>query len=88
MTGEVVTQDVAEMSSVMSTWLHDVGRLLHWVERVVENSEPSDDAPAEVRALLPMMLPMIRECRAQVPSSEMIEAWLRSVAEHRDNVGA
>ncbi len=86
MQGEPVTQDVTEMAAVTNAWLRDVGRLLQWVEQVIEHSQPLGDAPADVKALVPLMLPMIRQCRAQVPTSEMIEAWLRSVAESREAV--
>ena len=85
MPGDAAVQNVAEMSSVTSSWLHDVGRLLQCVERVIEHSQPAKDAPAEIGSLLPILLPMIRECRAQVPTSEMMEAWLRSFAGARIN---
>jgi hypothetical protein len=86
MQGEAVTQDIAEMAAVTNTWLRDVGRLLQWAETVIEHSQPLGDAPADVKALVPLMLPMIRQCRAQVPTSEMMEAWLRSVADSREAV--
>ena len=86
MQGESITQDVTEMATVTSAWLRDVGQLLRWAETVIEHSQLVGDAPADVKALVPLMLPMIRQCRSQVPTPEMIEAWLRSVAESREAV--
>lgn len=79
MTGELPDSGCAEISSTIADWLVDLGRLLQCVERVIENSRPMEDCPIEVKSLLPLLLPLIRQCRSQVPSEEMIEVWVRSV---------
>ena len=79
----------AEVSVAVSGWLQDVGRLLQSVQVVVENATPTHDAPAAVGAMLLELPPLIRQCRAQVPTAEMVEAWVRSVSlPHNGHNGA
>jgi hypothetical protein len=80
MTGEAAGQQVGEVSTAVTEWLQDVSRLLQCVQIVVEHAQPLDDAPAEVRGLIPLLPPLIRQCRAQVPTDEMVQAWLRFLA--------
>ena len=75
-----------QVSSQVVDWLRDLTRLLQCIERVVEQSRPNDDAPIEVTTLMPLLLPLIRQCRSQVPSEEMIEVWVREVQQKRQSI--
>lgn len=78
MPGET-SKDLGEITSTIVDWLADLGRLLQCIERVIDHSRPSEDCPIEVKTLMPLLLPLIRQCRSQVPSAQMIEVWVRSV---------
>lgn len=91
MTGDVLRDgsEVAEVCVAVSEWVEQVGRFLGVVQAAIEQSHPRDDATAEVRAVVGQLPALIRQCRAQVPTPEMIQTWVqtltdcRRVAEHR-----
>ena len=73
---------VAQVSGAVSEWVEQVGRFLAVLQAAVEQSRPKDDATAEVRALSGQLPALIRQCRAQVPTPEMIRTWVKSVSEN------
>lgn len=80
MIGEPGVGGAGQVSTAVSGWLVDVGKLLQCVQLVVENATPARDAPPEVGMLLPQLPAMIRQCRAQVPTGDMVAVWVRSLA--------
>jgi len=94
MIGEPGVGGAGQVSTAVSEWLVDVGKLLQCVQLVVEHARPARDAPPEVGMLLPQLPAMIRQCRAQVPTDDMVAVWVRSLAaesiqgnRHRDANG-
>jgi hypothetical protein len=75
--------DVVEVSVAVSAWVEQVGRFLGVVQAALEQSRPTDDATAEVRAVVGQLPALIRECRAQVPTPEMIHTWVQTLADAR-----
>ena len=75
---EVISVD--KVSGAVAEWVDQVGRFLSVLQVAVEQSRPKDDASAEVRALSVQLPAMIRECRAQVPTPEMIRIWVKSLS--------
>ena len=71
----------AEVSVAVNTWVEQVGQFLAVLQAALEETRPKDDASAEVRALVRQLPAILRECRAQVPTPEMIRTWVRSVSE-------
>ena len=74
------------VSGAVAEWVDQVGRFLGVLQVALEESSPRDDASAEVRALAGQLPALIRQCRAQVPTPEMIRTWVRSV--NADGSGA
>jgi hypothetical protein len=85
-------QSVENVSAAVAGWVDDVGRFLGVLQKALEESRPREDASPEVRALAGQLPALIRECRAQVPTPEMIRTWVKSVsieeAEEPQAVGA
>ena len=75
--------EVAEVSGAVSDWVEQVGRFLGVVQAALEQSHPREDATAEVRALVGQLPALIRQCRAQVPTPDMIHTWVQTLAEGR-----
>ena len=75
---EVISVD--KVSGAVAEWVDQVGRFLSVLQVAIEQSRPKDDATAEVRALSVQLPAMIRECRAQVPTPEMIRIWVKSLS--------
>ena len=68
-----------QVSDAVAAWVEQVGRFLSVIQVALEQSDPRDDASAEVRALSGQLPALIRQCRAQVPTPEMIRTWVRSL---------
>ena len=77
---------VEEVSGAVAEWVDQVGRFLGVLQVAIEESSPREDASAEVRALAGQLPALIRQCRAQVPTPEMIRTWVRSLS--ADGAGA
>ena len=73
---------VAHVSGAVSEWVEQVGRFLGVLQAALEQSRPREDATAEVRALSGQLPALIRQCRAQVPTPDMIRTWVKTVSEH------
>ena len=73
--------EVAEISGAVSEWVEQVGRFLCVVQAALEQSRPREDASAEVRAVVGQLPALIRQCRAQVPTPDMIHTWVQTLAE-------
>lgn len=88
MTGDVSSggdgAPVAEVSGAVAQWVEQVGRFLGVVQAALEQSRPKDDASAEVRAVAGQLPALIRQCRAQVPTPEMIHTWIQTLSEKRE----
>ena len=76
---EPVSSD--QVAWAVAEWVDQVGRFLGVLQAAVEQSSPRDDATAEVRAVSGQLPAMIRQCRAQVPTPDMIRIWVKSVSE-------
>jgi hypothetical protein len=77
--GESSAAPVETVSNAVAEWVEQVGRFLGVLQLALEQSHPRDDATAEVRALSGQLPALIRQCRAQVPTPEMIRTWVKSV---------
>ena len=75
------TSATAEVSVAVNTWVEQVSQFLGVLQKALEETRPKEDASAEVRALVGQLPAIIRECRAQVPTPDMIRTWVRSLAE-------
>jgi hypothetical protein len=73
-------ESVESVSLAVAGWVGDVGRFLGVLQTALEQSRPNDDASTEVRALAPQLPALIRQCRAQVPTPEMIRTWVKSLS--------
>jgi hypothetical protein len=73
---------VAEVSVAVNSWVAQVGQFLGVLQTAIEETRPREDASAEVRALVAQLPALIRECRAQVPTPDMIRTWVRSLCEY------
>lgn len=71
---------VAEVSGAVATWVEQVGRFLAVLQAALEQSRPREDASPEVRALSNQLPALIRQCRAQVPTPEMIHTWVKTLS--------
>jgi len=80
--GEVSTE-IAEVSLAVSQWVEQVGGFLVVVQAALEQSRPREDATAEVLAVVGQLPALIRQCRAQVPTPEMIRTWVQSLADNK-----
>jgi hypothetical protein len=74
---------IAEVSGAVAQWVEQVGRFLGVLQVALEQSRPSDDASAEVRALSGQLPALIRQCRAQVPTPEMIRTWVKTLTDDK-----
>ncbi len=70
---------VETVSDAVAEWVEQVGQFLGVLQAALEQSRPRDDATAEVRALSGQLPALIRQCRAQVPTPEMIRTWVKSL---------
>src|SRR5690349_19652196 len=75
--------DVAEVSGAVAAWVEQMGQFLGVVQAALEQSRPREDATAEVRAVAGQLPALIRQCRAQVPTPDMIHTWVQTLAEGR-----
>jgi hypothetical protein len=78
---------VEQVSDAVSAWVEQVGRFLGVLQVALEQSHPREDATAEVRALSGQLPALIRQCRAQVPTPEMIRTWVKSLNGHLEPAG-
>ena len=78
---QVEPASVEAVSGAVAEWVDQVGRFLGLLQVAIEQSSPRPDASAEVRALAAQLPALIRQCRAQVPTPEMIRTWVKSVSE-------
>jgi hypothetical protein len=76
-----VSASVNQISGAVTEWVDQVGRFLGVLQLALEQSRPRDDAPAEVRAMSGQLPALIRQCRAQVPTPEMIRVWVKTLSE-------
>lgn len=72
---------VDQVSGAVAQWADQLGQFLGIVQVALEQSSPRDDASAEVRALSGQLPALVRQCRAQVPTPEMIRTWVKSLSE-------
>ena len=72
---------ITEVSGAVAEWVEQVGRFLGVIQLALEQSRPNDDASAEMRALSGQLPALIRQCRAQVPTPEMIRTWVKTLTE-------
>ena len=72
-----------QVSDAVAAWVEQVGRFLGVIQVALEQSDPRDDASAEVRALSGQLPALIRQCRAQVPTPEMIQTWVKSLTDNK-----
>jgi hypothetical protein len=73
-------ESVECVSIAVAGWVDEVGRFLGVLQTALEESRPKDDASAEVRALVGQLPALIRQCRAQVPTPDMIRTWVKSLS--------
>ena len=73
-------QSIDNVSVAVAGWVDEVSRFLGLLQTAIEESRPKDDASAEVRALVSQLPALIRQCRAQVPTPEMIRTWVKSLS--------
>jgi hypothetical protein len=73
--------DVKQMSNVIRAWLRDLNPLLALVEDVLSQCHSQQEASSPLHESAQMLRPLIRQCRAQIPSEEMVLIWLRMLAE-------
>jgi hypothetical protein len=81
MTGQTNGTGIAEVSGAVAEWVEQVGRFLGVLQVALEQSRPNDDATAEMRALSGQLPALIRQCRAQVPTPEMIRTWVKTLTD-------
>lgn len=81
-TAEDVSVD--KVSGAVTEWVDQVARFLGVLQVALEQSRPRDDASEEVRALAGQLPALVRQCRAQVPTPEMIRTWVRHLSEEQD----
>src|SRR4051794_29759259 len=79
--GPSADTQVDKVSAAVAEWVDQVGRFLGVLQLSLEQSRPKDDASAEVRALSGQLPALIRQCRAQVPTPEMIRTWVKSLSD-------
>src|SRR3982751_5669309 len=90
MVGGTPGTGIAEVSGAVTEWVEQVSRFLGVLQVALEQSRPNEDASAEMRALSGQLPALIRQCRAQVPTPEMIRTWVKSLSddESPQRVGA
>jgi len=69
-----------QVADAVTQWVDQVGRFLGVLQVALEESRPRDDASPEVRALSGQLPALLRQCRAQVPTPEMIRTWVKSLS--------
>ena len=80
---------IDRVSGAVADWVDQMGRFLGVLQVALEQSRPSDDASAEVRALSGQLPALIRQCRAQVPTPEMIRTWVKTLSDGAESpIGA
>ena len=77
-----------KVSGAVSEWVDQMARFLGVLQVTLEQSAPREDASAEVRALSGQLPALIRQCRAQVPTPEMIRTWVKAVSQNGANAPA
>ena len=75
------TTSVEKVSGAVTEWVDQVARFLGVLQVTLEQTHPRDDASAEVRALAGQLPALVRQCRAQVPTPEMIRTWVKHLSE-------
>ena len=70
-----------KVSDAVTEWVDQVARFLGLLQVALEQSRPREDASAEVRALAGQLPALVRQCRAQVPTPEMIRTWVKTLSE-------
>jgi hypothetical protein len=86
-TGGATGTGITEVSGAVAEWVEQVGRFLGVLQVALEQSRPNDDASAERRALSGQLPDLIRQCRAQGPTPEMIRTWVKTLTEDRLPLG-
>ena len=71
---------VDKVAGAVTDWVDQLGRFLGVVQVALEQSNPREDASAEVRALSAQLPALVRQCRAQVPTPEMIRTWVKTLS--------
>jgi len=79
-----VPGEIRDVSVAVSQWVEQVGKFLGVVQATLEQSRPREDATAEVLAVAGQLPALIRQCRAQVPTPEMIQTWVQTLSDARE----
>jgi len=75
---------IAEVSGGVSQWLAETAALLALLQQTIEHVQPNQQAAPEVRQLIAQLPALVRQCRAQVPTPEMVQTWVRVVMDASD----
>ena len=79
--GNAEGMSVEKVSGAVTEWVDQVARFLGVLQVALEQTRPKDDASDEVRALAGQLPALVRQCRAQVPTPEMIRTWVKTLSE-------
>lgn len=83
MTKRQPEMDIEQLSNLIRAWLRDLNPLLGLVDDVLSQCHSQQDASSPLHESVQLLRPLIRQCRAQIPSEEMVLTWLRMLAEKR-----
>jgi hypothetical protein len=75
---------VAEVSGSVSAWLADTSAFLGMLQETLQHVRPTDDAGADVNRRLAQLPVLLRQCRSQIPTPEMIQTWVSLLAEREE----
>ena len=73
-----------KVSDAVTEWVDQVAQFLGVLQVAIEQSRPREDASAEVQALAGQLPALVRQCRAQVPTPQMIRTWVKTLSEGAD----
>jgi hypothetical protein len=75
---------VAEVCGGVSGWLSDTSALLSALQDAVEQMVPRESAGNEARQLMAQLPILLRQCRSQVPTPDMVRTWVRVLTEPKN----
>src|SRR5688500_12945566 len=71
---------VDKVAGAVTDWVYQLCRFLGVVQAALEQPRPREDASAEVQPLSAQLPALVRQCRAQVPTPEMIRTWVKTLS--------
>ena len=76
-----VPEPSRHVADMVSSWIVDTETLLAQAQMALESLRYQENVPREVASTIYQLLVLLRQRRAQVPTSDMVRIWAKALTE-------